>query len=103
MIQIKNITITTILVIILMGDDDAAIDEKSLSTNDKEEQSLGKNENCFSSLAQWLTHPWHLHCSPEITDTELQLDTDACSAEHCTRPQLHTQVQICPVTKKLKN
>ena len=51
MIQIKNITITTILVIILMGDDDAAIDEKSLSTNDKEEQSLGKNENCFSSLA----------------------------------------------------
>ena len=75
MIQIKNITITTILVIILMGDDDAAIDEKSLSTNDKEEQSLGKNENCFSSLAQWLTHPWNLHCSPEITDTELQLDT----------------------------
>ena len=51
MIQIKNITITTILVIILMGDDDAAIDEKSLSTSDKEEQSLGKNENCFSSLA----------------------------------------------------
>ena len=51
MIPIKNITITTILVIILMGDDDAAIDEKSLSTNDKEEQSLGKNENCFSSLA----------------------------------------------------
>ena len=34
-----------------MGDDDAAIDEKSLSTNDKEEQSLGKIENCFSSLA----------------------------------------------------
>ena len=52
MIPIKNITITTILVIILMADDDdAAIDEKSLSTNDKEEQSLGKNENCFSSLA----------------------------------------------------